>query len=75
LRVLADARPSCHLQATAAEHLGAFIRERQYRVAAIAHRLAERLTGADHDGNLALKTHFWTSVVVGPLSRDDITGR
>jgi hypothetical protein len=43
--MFADSRPSLHLQAAAAEHLGAFLREPQNRGAAIAHRLAGRLPG------------------------------
>ena len=39
------------------QHLGALLREPQNRGAAVAHALARRLTGADHDGDLVLKTH------------------
>ena len=39
------------------EHLGAFLREAQHGGAAVAHALAGRLAGADHDGDLVFETH------------------
>ena len=39
------------------QNLGALLRKPQNRGAAIAHPGARRLPGADHDGDLVLKTH------------------
>ena len=39
------------------EHLGALLREAQHGGAAVAHALAGRLAGADHDGDLVFETH------------------
>ena len=54
------------------QDLGALLGKPQNRGAAIAHPLAPRLPGADHDGDFVFETHGGPRI--GPLSRDHTTG-